>query len=76
MQDDPIEVVARTAAILDRLGIPYLVGGSMASSAYGTIRTTADADLVVDLRRDQVDALAAELGVTDLLKKSREQARV
>jgi hypothetical protein len=41
--------------------IPYLVGGSVASSLHGIPRTTMDADLVVDLRTDQVEEFAAEL---------------
>ncbi|HEY2954795.1 MAG TPA: hypothetical protein VGK89_06065 [Candidatus Eisenbacteria bacterium] len=62
MTDDPIEIVARAATILDRLGIPYVIGGSLASAAYGSVRTTADADLVIELREDQIDSLARELG--------------
>jgi hypothetical protein len=57
----PIDIVASVAAILDRLGIPYVVGGSLASAAHGAPRTTADADLVIDVRKDQVDALTREL---------------
>ena len=34
--------------ILDRLGIAYAVGGSIASSAYGTVRFTEDVDIVVE----------------------------
>ena len=36
------------ADILDRLGITYAVGGSMASSAYGAVRFTEDADITVE----------------------------
>ena len=62
MPDARIEIVASVASILDGLGIPYVIGGSLASAAHGTPRTTADADLVIDLRADQVDQLARELG--------------
>jgi hypothetical protein len=61
MANEPAELVARVVAILDRLGIPYLIGGSLASAAWGTSRTTADADLVVDLPATQIEALAREL---------------
>ena len=62
MSDGPVvELVSHAVAILDRLGIEYVVGGSLASAAHGTPRTTADADLVIKLRADQVDALAREL---------------
>jgi len=36
------------ADILDRFGIAYAVGGSMASSAYGVVRFTEDADIAVE----------------------------
>jgi hypothetical protein len=42
-----IAVVKRLVDVLDSLGIPYAIGGSMASSAYGTIRFTQDADITV-----------------------------
>jgi len=47
--------------VLDGLGIPYVIGGSFASSAYGEARSTRDADLVVELGLDQVEALASRL---------------
>ena len=42
-----IEVLERLAAVLDTLGIPYAIGGSIASSMYGTVRFTRDADIGV-----------------------------
>lgn len=41
---------------LDALGVPWLVGGSVASSLLGEARTTADVDLVADLRSPHVKA--------------------
>lgn len=40
-----IEVLERLAEVLDALGIPYAIGGSIASSMYGTVRFTRDADI-------------------------------
>jgi hypothetical protein len=57
----PAEACARLLEVLDRMEIPYAVGGSVASSAHGIPRTTLDIDLVVDFKRDQIDAFAAEL---------------
>jgi hypothetical protein len=51
----------RVLEVLDLMEIPYLVGGSMASSVYGLPRSTADVDLVVDLRTDQIEDFAAKL---------------
>ena len=42
-----IEVLERLAEMLDALGIPYAIGGSIASSMYGTVRFTRDADIGV-----------------------------
>lgn len=44
-----------------RLGIPYHIGGSVASSALGVARTTLDVDLVADIGHDQVPNLVSLL---------------
>jgi hypothetical protein len=46
---------------LDALGVEYSICGSVASSAHGVARSTVDADLVADLRGNEVDALVARL---------------
>ncbi len=56
------EAIAELIAILDRLGIRYFAGGSVASSVHGIPRFTRDIDLVVDLREDGVETLTASLG--------------
>jgi hypothetical protein len=43
-----IAVVRLFADVLDALGIRYAIGGSMASSIYGTVRFTQDADITVE----------------------------
>lgn len=47
--------------MLDDLGIPYLVGGSVASSLHGIPRATQDVDLVADLHESSVEDLVARL---------------
>ncbi len=42
-----IQVLERLAEVFDSLGIPYAIGGSIASSVYGTVRFTRDADIAV-----------------------------
>jgi hypothetical protein len=39
---EPVEVTLLVAEIFEHLGIPYLVGGSLASSLYGIPRATQD----------------------------------
>ncbi len=53
---DPIAVAIEVTGILDRLGIRYLVGGSLASSVHGEPRSTNDIDLVVDFREEHIEA--------------------
>lgn len=61
IDDEPIAVTLRVAAELDRLGVEYLVGGSLASSVHGMPRTTQDVDLVARIAGRHVDALVTAL---------------
>lgn len=47
---------------LERLGVPYFVGGSLASTFHGSPRTTLDTDIVAELRSSHVARLLEELG--------------
>lgn len=58
----PVELAIEVAELLDDLSIPYVLGGSVASSLVGEPRATMDVDLAVRLQREQVDALVAALG--------------
>lgn len=46
-QQREIQVLERLTDALDALGIPYAIGGSIASSLYGTVRFTRDADVAL-----------------------------
>lgn len=61
MVAEPALIVARVARVLQSLGIPYVVGGSFASSIYGIPRATQDVDVVADLHDEQIEALASSL---------------
>ena len=61
MLPEPIAVMRQVIDVLDTLGVPYLVGGSFASSIYGTYRATADVDLVADLKFEHVTVLVKSL---------------
>jgi hypothetical protein len=56
---DQHELLRHAAQTLDRLSIPYFVTGSFAGILYGEYRMTNDIDIVVDLRREQLDAFLA-----------------
>lgn len=55
-------VTALVTTVLEDLGVPYVIGGSMASAVYGMARATMDVDVVVDLRVEQVQPLVDRLG--------------
>jgi len=57
----PADALCRPLEILDKMEIPYVVGGSTASSVHGIPRTTNDVDVVVDLAHDQIPELVSEL---------------
>jgi hypothetical protein len=46
---------------LEELGVPYHIGGSVASSIYGILRATIDADLIADLRLEHIRPLVIRL---------------
>jgi hypothetical protein len=54
--------LSRVVAALNELGVGYVLGGSMASSAHGVARATHDFDLSVALPPEKVAAFVALLG--------------
>jgi len=61
MTGSPGNGLLRLLEVLDRLEIPYMIGGSGASSVHGVPRTTADVDLVVKIGAHDVPPLVTEL---------------
>ena len=61
MQFDPIQVTVKVTAVLESLGVPYLIGGSLASTLHGMIRTTQDSDLVAELQPEHVHSFIQAL---------------
>jgi len=55
------EALESLLAAMDRLEIPYEVGGSVASSAHGIPRMTMDVDLVVDMAPDKIGQFVNEV---------------
>lgn len=54
---DIISAVKPVVEAFDKLGIPYYIGGSVASSTYGLARSTLDIDMVSDLKSENVHKL-------------------
>lgn len=61
MQNEPIEVTLRVTSVLEKLGIPYLIGGSLASTLHGMIRTTQDSDIITQMRMEHVQPFVSSL---------------
>jgi hypothetical protein len=57
----PYRLARRVGDVLDRCGVPWVVGGSLASSVHGMPRSTHDVDLVARLDCAHVDPLYAQL---------------
>ena len=59
--EEAIGVTLRVTAILEELDVPYLVGGSLASSLHGQPRATQDVDIVADLQLEHVEPFVVAL---------------
>lgn len=57
----PADALARLLAAFDWMEIPYMVGGSVASSVYGLARPTLDVDIVARIESHQVDEFVQSL---------------
>ena len=57
---DQLDIVDDVSRRLEKLGIPYMVTGSMAMNCYAKPRMTRDIDIVIELAPEGIDALVAE----------------
>ena len=55
--ESPFVVLSQVARILEQQGVSYVLVGSLASSMHGMYRSTADIDLLADIKPDQVRPL-------------------
>jgi len=58
---ESIAVTLQVIDVLEALGVPYAIGGSLASALHGMARATLDSDLVADLQPTQVPAFVHQL---------------
>jgi hypothetical protein len=56
-----LDITLMVTHVLEALHIPYLVGGSLASSLYGIPRATQDVDLVADISLTDVEPFVQAL---------------
>ena len=61
MLPEPISVTVLVTHVFEKLKIPYLIGGSMASTIYGMVRTTQDVDIIADMQLQHVQPFISSL---------------
>lgn len=61
LKNEPVEVTIRVTGVFEKLSIPYLIGGSLASALYGMVRTTQDADIVAEMRPEHLQPFVSAL---------------
>jgi hypothetical protein len=61
MQGEATRITLLVTQTLERIGISYAVGGSLASSLHGVMRSTLDVDIVADMRLEHIQPLVAAL---------------
>ncbi|MAU00496.1 MAG: hypothetical protein CL608_25415 [Anaerolineaceae bacterium] len=56
LDSETLQVTLLVTDVLDRLEIPYVIGGSVASIFHGMVRTTMDVDIVAELEAKHVES--------------------
>ena len=58
---EPVFVTLLVVDVLEELEIPYLIGGSFASTSYGRVRTTRDVDIVAAFEQKHINDFVSRL---------------
>ena len=61
MQGEATRITLLVTQTLERLGISYAVGGSLASSLHGVMRSTLDVDIVADMQPEHIQPMVEAL---------------
>lgn len=61
MQNEPVEVTLKVTGAFEKLGVPYLIGGSLASTLHGMVRTTQDSDIIAEMRPEHLQPFVLAL---------------
>jgi hypothetical protein len=64
MLPEPIAVTLQVIDALEQVGAVYVIGGSLASTIHGVVRTTLDTDIIADLSLQQAQPFADILAGT------------
>ncbi|HKH44022.1 MAG TPA: hypothetical protein VKM72_05095 [Thermoanaerobaculia bacterium] len=74
--DEAFQVLLEVTRVLEELDVPYVVGGSLASSLHGIPRSTQDADLVAALRPEHIQPFIGRVEGAFYLSPERVEAAV
>jgi hypothetical protein len=61
VQNEPLEVTLKVTEAFEKLGVPYLIGGSLASTLHGMVRTTQDSDVIAEMRPEHLQPFVLAL---------------
>ncbi len=61
MQGEATRITLLVTQTLEQIGIPYAVGGSLASSLHGVMRSTLDVDILADMKLEHIQPLVTAL---------------
>jgi hypothetical protein len=64
LNDEPIQVTMQVVHALEKIGINYVIGGSLASALHGVARATMDSDIVADFREEHITPFVEALKST------------
>ncbi len=64
LNDEPIRVTLLVVDVLEKLGINYVIGGSLASALHGVARATMDTDIVANLHDEHIESFVKALKST------------
>ncbi len=60
-ETEKVDALLKVLLVFDKMSIPYVIGGSFASSIHGMPRSTNDADVLALIKPEQASLFAAEL---------------
>lgn len=69
------DLLSRLAPALERAEVPYMLTGSVASSAHGVPRSTRDLDIVINPTRGQLSALVQQFASPDYYADEQQALR-
>ena len=75
-ESDLVAALRPVTEAFDALGVPYYLGGSVASSAHGIARASLDADLVAALEPEHVDGFVKHLAAAYYIPEDRLRSAV